>query len=265
MTKNEIEKLRLAVDERRMQPALAMLKKWKEHIGSRNSSDPSASLLLFCGARLLDDDRGHLDLIQRLLDRCLRDRMNLVWNREDCIRLDLSEGIVKLHTGDLKNAIDLFDLAARNARRVDVIELQAEANYYLPRALYKNGQLGKAEQILSKVRRQKLPRAVLGKISLLHAWVLFLQNRLIESVLGIPCQKQVKQTLLLTEIECQSDQQVEAYVFDDRQFLVVADRGAIVGVPEGIWEITLLQGVNESTIARLAFQLENDGVMAEGA
>src|SRR6267142_3122096 len=64
-------------------------------------------------------------------------------------------------------------------------------------------------------------------------------------------QRQSKHTLWLCNIECASDQIVEAYVLDNGSFVVVAQPGAIVGVPAGVWEFSFSQTVRETTVCRI--------------
>ena len=53
----------------------------------------------------------------------------------------------------------------------------------------------------------------------------------------IACEK-TKQELRLIDIECGSDQDVEAYLLDPDNLILVAGPGAIVGVPNGIFQIS---------------------------
>src|SRR5437867_1896482 len=46
------------------------------------------------------------------------------------------------------------------------------------------------------------------------------------------------QTLRLLNIECNSDQLVEAIVLDEGSFVVIAQPGAIVGIPAGTWKFS---------------------------
>src|SRR2546422_1063623 len=122
-----------AVEMRRMEDGFKIFTTRKPFFEGLSPRDPNGPVLLDCLARLLDLDRGHLSLVQILLSRFSKDRRILQRNREDSARVDMTEGIVALYTGDLLTAIDLFDLVRRNARRLNHAELFGAASYYLPR------------------------------------------------------------------------------------------------------------------------------------
>jgi len=81
-----------------------------------------------------------------------------------------------------------------------------------------------------------------ANVRLGNSWTVATHNDIvIHRLTEVPetARKQSRQTLRLIDIEIGSDQQVEAYFLDSGSLLVVAGPGAIVGIPAGIWEISI--------------------------